>query len=153
MDSFWKVCASIWNCIFHIIQHVFSLVCQFGVRLLCAVYLCKICIESESFLMDFHVLFSYMACGGVPCVLIHTTLEGGTCSFPFADRISRAKEDSDQYLVFEDFWTLCLKHQRKVKSSGLLPFAEWWMKGSCQKRKKTKVNNYNSTAVHRSGLL
>lgn len=47
--------------------------------------------------MDFHVLFSHMACGDVANTsgLIHTTLQGGRCSFPFADRTSRAKEDSD----------------------------------------------------------
>lgn len=67
-----------------------------------------------------------MACGDVAnvTVLIHTTLQGGICSFPFADRILRAKEDCDWYLVFEDFCTLWVKHQRKVKSSELLPFAE-----------------------------
>lgn len=64
-----------WNCV---AQHVFSLMCQFGVHLLCAVYLCKVCIGTECFLVDLHVLFSHMAFGDVAnaSILIHTTLRG-----------------------------------------------------------------------------
>lgn len=67
--------------------------CQLGVHRLSAVYLCKVCIETECFLLDLHILFSHMTCGDVAnaSVLIRTTLQG----FPFADRISRAKDDSD----------------------------------------------------------
>lgn len=47
--------------------------------------------------MALYVLFSHMACGDVTNAsgLIDTALQGWRCSFPFADRISGAKEDSD----------------------------------------------------------
>lgn len=64
-----------WNCV---AQHVFSLMCHFGVHLLCAVYLCKVCIATKCFLMALYVLFSHMACGDVTNAsgLIDTALQG-----------------------------------------------------------------------------
>jgi len=104
--------------------------------------------------MDLHILLSHMARGYLANanVLIHTTLWGWRCCFPFADGILRTEEHSDLVAVLWRFLNTGSDSKRKLNLLNCFLLLNYEHSFSSSSSFSLAIN-YNSTAVHGSRFL